>query len=51
MRLTTYQGGEHHVKVPSGGPLRVGTLASILKEIAEHLGMEREALSRSLFSG
>lgn len=49
MRLTTLQGGEHHITIPRHKPLRVGTLSSILKDVAQHLGIEKEALIRSLF--
>ena len=49
MRLTTQQGGEHHVTIPDHASLRVGTLASILAEVATHLGMERSALAAELF--
>lgn len=49
MRLTTQQGGEHHVTVPRHKPLRVGTLNSILKDIAEHLKLSRDELAESLF--
>ena len=31
VRLTTTQRGQHHVTIPLGGPLRVGTLAGILE--------------------
>jgi predicted RNA binding protein YcfA (HicA-like mRNA interferase family) len=48
MRLTTLQGGEHHITIPRHKPLRVGTLSAILKDVAQHFGMEREALIRSL---
>jgi predicted RNA binding protein YcfA (HicA-like mRNA interferase family) len=48
MRLTTWEGGEHHVTIPRHKPLRVGTLSAILRDVALHLGMEREALIRSL---
>lgn len=36
IRLTTQQGGEHHVTVPAHAPLKVGTLSSILKQVAAH---------------
>lgn len=49
MRLTTQRGGEHHITIPRHKPLRVGTLNAILKDIAQHLGMEREELLRTLF--
>lgn len=44
MRLTTQQQGEHHVTIPCHDPLRVGTLAAILAEVAEHFGQSREEL-------
>ncbi|HEU0076643.1 MAG TPA: type II toxin-antitoxin system HicA family toxin [Longimicrobiaceae bacterium] len=49
MRLTTQQGGEHHVTVPAHTPLRVGTLAAILAEVAQHFGLERGELLEKLF--
>lgn len=49
MRLTTQQGGEHHVTIPDHASLRVGTLASILADVAGHLGIERSALTSALF--
>ena len=48
MRLTTQKGGEHHVTVPRHSPLRVGTLNAILKDVAQHLGLERDELLREL---
>lgn len=36
MRLTTLEGGEHRVTIPRHDPLRVGTLAGILGEVAAH---------------
>ena len=48
IRLTTSQEGEHLVTIPAHKHLRVGTLGAILKDVAEHLGLEREALLRSL---
>jgi len=49
MRLTTALGGEHHVTIPAHDPLRVGILNGVLREVAEHLGMTREAFLASLF--
>lgn len=48
MRLTTSQGGQHHVTIPRQSSLRVGTLNAILKDIAGHLGMERDELLAEL---
>jgi len=49
MRLTTQQGGEHHITIPEHKALRVGTLNNILKDVAEHLKMNRDELINSLF--
>ena len=49
IRLTTAQGGAHHVTVPRHKPLRVGTLIAILKDVGQHLALDREVLLRSLF--
>ncbi len=49
MRLTTLQNGEHHITIPRHKSLRVGTLNVIVKDVAQHLGMEREALVESLW--
>jgi len=49
MRLTTVQGGEHHITVPRHSPLRIGTLNAILKDVSEHLKIDRDELLNSLF--
>lgn len=49
LRLVTTVAGEHRVTVPAGGPLRVGTLAAILAEVATHHGVSRTALEQRLF--
>jgi predicted RNA binding protein YcfA (HicA-like mRNA interferase family) len=49
MRLTTQQGGEHHVTIPDHTSLRTGTLAGILADVAAHLKIERSALAAELF--
>ena len=49
MRLTTALGGEHHVTIPNHDPLRVGTLAGILAEVAGHSGSTRDQLAAQLF--
>jgi predicted RNA binding protein YcfA (HicA-like mRNA interferase family) len=50
-RLTTQQGGEHHVTIPDHATLRVGTFASIVADVAAHLKIERRALTAELFGG
>jgi len=49
MRLTTQQGDEHHITIPRHNPLRIGTLNSILKDVTEHLKIDRDELLKSLF--
>jgi len=49
IRLTTMQGGEHHVTMPRHRPLRVGTLHAILRDVANHPGMDWSAFLRELF--
>jgi predicted RNA binding protein YcfA (HicA-like mRNA interferase family) len=49
LRLTTLEGGEHHVTIPAHNPMRMGTLAGILKDIAQHFGISRDDLIRRIF--
>ena len=51
MRLTTRQGGEHHVTITRHSPLRVGTLSAILKDVAEHFGLDRDGILEGLLEG
>ena len=49
MRLTTRQGGEHHVTIPAHDPLKIGTLNAILRDIGAHARLERAELLTLLF--
>ncbi|HHY95424.1 MAG TPA: type II toxin-antitoxin system HicA family toxin [Firmicutes bacterium] len=49
LRLTTLQNGEHHVTIPNHDVLKVGTLSSILADVAAHLKVSKEALIKDLF--
>jgi predicted RNA binding protein YcfA (HicA-like mRNA interferase family) len=49
LRLTTSERGEHHVTIPRHQPLRVGTLAAILADVADHFELSREELVARLF--
>jgi predicted RNA binding protein YcfA (HicA-like mRNA interferase family) len=49
IRLTTKRNGEHHVTIPDHDPVRVGTLAAILGDVAQHHHLTRDGLSRLLF--
>jgi predicted RNA binding protein YcfA (HicA-like mRNA interferase family) len=50
IRLTTLAPSEHHVTIPRHIPLRVGTLAAILADIANHAGLSRDDLLQRLFA-
>ncbi|HEX7629506.1 MAG TPA: hypothetical protein VF431_04105, partial [Candidatus Methylomirabilis sp.] len=49
LRLTTRERGEHHITVPRHAPLRIGTLAAILAEVARHHEVSRDAVMGRLF--
>jgi predicted RNA binding protein YcfA (HicA-like mRNA interferase family) len=49
LRLTTDAPTQHHVTIPAHDPLKLGTLASIIGQVAEHLQVEREELLQRLF--
>lgn len=48
LRLTTIDGGEHHVTIPRHNQLRVGMLASILDDVAAHLNLSRDELLKAI---
>jgi predicted RNA binding protein YcfA (HicA-like mRNA interferase family) len=49
LRLTTASPSEHHVTIPLHDPLRAGTLAAILADIAAHHEISRDELLDRLF--
>ncbi len=50
IRLTsTYKGTEHHLTIPKHKPLRVGTLNSIVNEVATYLEVRKQNLIDNLF--
>lgn len=49
LRMTTQVGGEHHVTVPLHDPIKIGTLNSILRDVAEHARISRTELIKRLF--
>ncbi|MFQ5341808.1 MAG: type II toxin-antitoxin system HicA family toxin [Anaerolineae bacterium] len=49
VRLTRSNDDEHHITVPSHKTLKVGTLNSILRDVAEHLQMSKDELIRTLW--
>ncbi|ADJ25512.1 YcfA family protein [Dehalogenimonas lykanthroporepellens BL-DC-9] len=50
LRLTSnFNGQEHHITIPNHKPVRVGTLNSILTDIAAYLSRDKEDLITTLF--
>lgn len=49
LRLTTARPSEHHVTIPAHDPLKVGTLAAILADVAAHQEISRDELLDRLF--
>lgn len=50
IRLTSaIKGADHHITIPSHNPLKIGTLSSILNEVATYLEMDRKTLIEKLF--
>lgn len=51
MRLTRSAEIEHRITIPRHGALRVGTLNSILKDVAGHLRISKDELIQELWGG
>ena len=49
IRLTAQRSGEHYITIPAHKPLRIGTLNGVLREVAEHFELSRDALVESLW--
>lgn len=50
IRLTHAGPPQRHVTIPAHDPLKLGTLAAIVAEVAEQLGLQRDELLRRLLS-
>jgi len=50
VRLTsTIKNTEHHITIPQQNPLKIGTLNSILNDIAAYLEIDKKSLVAELF--
>ena len=49
LRLTTEQGGQHHVSVPKHKELRTGTLSGVIGDVARHFGMSKNEVCERVF--
>ncbi len=41
IRLSTQRRSEHHITIPNHSPLRLGTLAAIIRDVADHLDIAK----------
>lgn len=48
IRLTSAVNGEHHITIPAHDPIKIGTLAGILGDIARHHELSRDELLSTL---
>jgi predicted RNA binding protein YcfA (HicA-like mRNA interferase family) len=49
IRLTSTKDGEHHLTIPAHDPLKLGTLAAIIADIAQKMKISKEEAVRLLF--
>ena len=49
VRLTTTNQGQHHVTIPNHDHIRLGTLSSIIGDIAGHFRQSKEEIAEKLF--
>jgi predicted RNA binding protein YcfA (HicA-like mRNA interferase family) len=49
IRIKTEQNGEHQETIPNHKPIKIGTLNSILGNIADHFGIAKEELVAQIF--
>ncbi len=49
IRLTTFSNGEHHITIPAHDPIKLGTLNSIINDIAQHLNKDKNEIINELF--
>jgi predicted RNA binding protein YcfA (HicA-like mRNA interferase family) len=49
IRLTTAVNGQHHITIPNHNSIKVGTLSSILNDVAAHFNLSKEEIAEKLF--
>ncbi len=49
IRLTTNSNGEHHITIPNHNPVKIGTLSSIIDDVASHFKQTKEEISEKIF--
>jgi len=48
IRVTTMENGEYRVTIPNHNPIKLGTLASILDDVASHFDISRDEILRRI---
>lgn len=48
--VRTAENGEHSVSIPNHKPLKIGTLSSILSDVADHLKLDKQTVTERLLS-
>lgn len=43
IRITTEMNGLHHITIPNHNPLRIGTISSILLDVAQHFNLSKDS--------
>lgn len=49
IRMTTGIKGQHHITIPNHNPIKLGTLSSILNDVAFHFKISKEEVISQLF--
>jgi predicted RNA binding protein YcfA (HicA-like mRNA interferase family) len=49
IRLTTQLNGTHHITIPNHNPVKLGTLSSLIGDVAQHFGKTKEEIANELF--
>lgn len=49
IRLSTQLNGEHHITIPNHAPIKLGTLSSILFDVAVHQNKTKQQVIDELF--
>jgi len=49
IRVSTTINGQHHLTVPNHNPIKLGTLSSILGDVAVHFNLSKEEVIERLF--
>ena len=49
LRLTTTEGGQHHITIPRHASLKLGTLAGVLGDVGEHFSLSRDEVIARVF--